>query len=244
MAHLVFWMGPLFMILMTAIVDRGVRLALWFYMTRFTTFLVSGFVVGIFVQIINVTTVTNVLVERCHTDADPRGTLLRFKLDTFDTQWRELYKATVGALHVYSWRTTPATLSSIIVASAVIAFQIVSLTFGFRTVMAEPDISDNGRVAAYFSCFYGNMVKNTAYTSAFIATTVFAAVVSSRYRRLQVLIATLRTPDHDLMDLEILQQQVGALTVFDFPITFEVVKAGLQLLLIQVAVLALAVAGS
>jgi hypothetical protein len=69
-------------------------------------------------------------------------------------------------------------------------------------------------------------------------------MISFRYKRLNLLVATLRLPTHQLDDFEILQKQNAAFTVYDVPITSNTVRSILYLLFIQTFVGALTVAGS
>ena len=56
---------------------------------------------GLFVQIHNATTLANMLVKMCTKCTSHKEELERFE------EWKEFYKTSVGALHVWSWRMTP-----------------------------------------------------------------------------------------------------------------------------------------
>ena len=68
------------------------------------------------------------------------------------------------------------------------------------------------------------------------------ALVSSKYKRLRVLVATLRLPEHRLEDFSILQDHNACVTVLDMPITAATAAAVFQLAFVQVVLLALSAA--
>ena len=71
------------------------------------------------------------------------------------------------------------------------------------------------------------------------------SMISIRYQRLHLLIATLGLPKHHMDDFNILQQHNAALTIFDQPITFtrNTTVAILRLLFVQSVVAILAMLG-
>ena len=77
-----------------------------------------------------------------------------------------------------------------------------------------------------------------------LVTISLMAMVYLRYKRLNLLVATLRLSTHQLDDFEILQKQNAALTICGIPITTNTVRSILYLLFIQTALVGLTVAGS
>ena len=76
----------------------------------FATF--STLVLGLWVQVRNVKTLANLLYEFCSTDEVKFGNSDRSDDDERNViagydHWLEMYKTTIGAMHVWSWRVTP-----------------------------------------------------------------------------------------------------------------------------------------
>ena len=71
----------------------------------------------------------------------------------------------------------------------------------------------------------------------------FMSMISVRYQRLHILIATLGLPQHHLDDFNILQEHNAALTIFDIPIKVTTTIAILKLLLVQSVIAILAMLG-
>ena len=72
-----------------------------------------------------------------------------------------------------------------------------------------------------------------------VVTTLAIAMVSIRYKRLHVLVATLRVPRHRLDDFTVLQEYAAAVTIFDAPVNTETVVAAYRLVFVQILLVAL-----
>ena len=68
-------------------------------------------------------------------------------------------------------------------------------------------------------------------------------IPSIKYKRLTLLVATLRLPKQYLEDFIIMQKQNAAMQIFDVPITVDLIVWIIQFFFIQAIVLGLAVAG-
>jgi len=72
-----------------------------------------------------------------------------------------------------------------------------------------------------------------------VVITLAIAMVSIRYKRLHVLVATLRVPRHRLDDFTVLQEYAAAVTIFDAPVNTETVVAAYRLVFVQILLVAL-----
>jgi len=89
---------------------------------------------------------------------------------------------------------------------------------------------------------------NTFYVSSFafvlLGLVLYAmAWPSIKYKRLALLVATLRLPKHRLEDFAILQTQNAAMQIFDIPITVDLILLIGKLFFYQSLVFAFAIAG-
>ena len=66
---------------------------------------------------------------------------------------------------------------------------------------------------------------------------------SIKYKRLALLVATLRLPKHRLEDFSILQTQNGAMQIFDQPINVDLIVSLCKIFFWQALVFAIAIAG-
>ena len=146
---------------------------------------------------------------------------------------------------MWSWRTTPATISLLIFFLFHIAYQITTLAFRYVAIMAEPDLEGTDRVDAFWDvqASVHPMFDVVLFTTLFLAFTASMAMVSSRYKRLHLLVASLTLSKHPVDDLSILLRQNAAITVYDFPITTQSLVGLYQLLFLQVVALSLSMAG-
>ena len=153
-----------------------------------------------------------------------------------------MYKVTIGALHVWSWRTTPINGCSMLWVMLTIARHVVYCIFGYTSIMGEPDIPEHARFSAFEDLFFEELVYLFGMTLLLLVHVSFMALVSSKYKRLRVLVATLRLPEHRLEDFSILQDHNACVTVLDMPITAATAAAVFQLAFVQVVLLALSAA--
>ena len=85
-----------------------------------------------------------------------------------------------------------------------------------------------------------NELRDIFLNSVFLAVLlVLLALISSRYKRLRVFLATVRQ-DVRLDTFEILHEHHAAYTLYDIPITFKTVAAVVHLIVVEVLLLALA----
>ena len=121
---------------------------------------------------------------------------------------------------------------------------IVHLVFLYTTFFdVNADIPEEKRLG-FFLESASSRLEGLAIYSLFLAVSlVVLALVSSRYKRLRVLVATVRL-DQRLDAFEILQANHAAITLYDVPITFKVVGVVVNLIVVQVALLALAAASA
>ena len=83
------------------------------------------------------------------------------------------------------------------------------------------------------------MILALVATVLLLVLTMSVAMVSVRYKRLHVLVATLRLPKHRLEDFTVLQEHNAAVTIFDVPINLGTVAKVFQLVFVQALLLAL-----
>ena len=206
-----------------------------------TFLLLALLATGLLIQVHNVTTLSNVLV--CTVAGT--GTPLDKKRAQFK-EWKRLYKTTVGALHIWSWRTSPGTGALAMVLGVAIVCQMVFAVLAYTAFMSEPDIDEADRLDTFLqSTLSLQIIPSTLLnTVIFLGFTWTLALVSSRYKRLHLLVATLRLPTHHLDDLTILGEQNAAVTIFDVPITPEMTVHAWRLLLVQGVLIALSTAGA
>ena len=201
--------------------------------------LVGMVMCGLFVQIHNATTLSNMLVEMCQTSHSDASKLERFK------EWKEFYKTSVGALHVWSWRMTPLTAPTLIWIGMSILHSIVKLLFMYTTTMSEPDIIQSERMTMFqnSSVVRSQMTVLLAVTIGLLTITGAMSLISVRYQRLHILVATLGLPQHHLDDFNVLQKHNAALTINDIPITVRTTVSILKLLFVQSIIVVLSVVG-
>ena len=159
-------------------------------------------------------------------------------------QWKDYYKTAVGALHIWSWRMTPVFGPMLLAFFSMIIGYLVTIVFLYTTISSEPDIDDSVRMEMFLELGSAEIGVTVFMTLWLLIITGAMAMVSVRYKRLHLLVATLRLPKHEIQDFEVLQRQNAALTIFDIPITANTVTAILRLLFVQVVLVALSSAGS
>ena len=159
-------------------------------------------------------------------------------------QWKDYYKTAVGALHIWSCRLTPVFGVSLLTLFSSIIYFLVRIVFLYTTISSEPDLNDSVRMDMFLKLGSAEIGVTVTFTIALLVVTGAIAMVSVRYKRLHLLVATLRLPKHEIQDFEVLQRQNAALTIFDIPITANTVTAILRLLFVQVVLVALSSAGS
>ena len=202
-------------------------------------FVLGMMICGLIVQIHNATTLSNMLVEMCKEELQEKEKPMRFE------EWKEFYKTSVGALHVWSWRMTPIFGGVVVYMGLFIIALLGSVIFLYSTIMSEPDIIESER----FMVFQNSKRVRLNMFSLFFSTAMllglvgFMSMVSVRYQRLHILIATLGLPQHHLDDFNILQEHNAALTIFDIPIKVTTTIAILKLLLVQSVIAILAMLG-
>jgi hypothetical protein len=200
---------------------------------------VSILLVGLFVQIHNATTLANILVQLYSI-----GKLSSEQQQAQFEQWKHFYKTTVGALHIWSWRMTPIIGSLLLVLGSSLLGDLVQSIFLYTSIISEPDIPESDRMEIFRKVSSSTLQYVVLVTIVLLIITSAIAMVSVRYKRLHLLVATLRLPKHRLEDFEIIQKCNAAVTIFDVPITAKTVIALLRLLFIQTVLVALASAGS
>jgi len=195
---------------------------------------------GMLIQIHNSTTLSNILVQLCSTE-----NLSSEQRQAKFEQWKDYYKTAVGALHIWSKRATPIIINA---PTAVLGIGIIQSLVGsifiYTAIISEPDIPESKRMQIFrkVNSFYTTFV--IMLSIALLVTISLMAMISLRYKRLNLLVATLRLSTHQLDDFEILQKQNAALTICGIPITTNTVRSILYLLFIQTALVGLIVAGS
>jgi hypothetical protein len=200
---------------------------------------VSIILVGLFVQIHNATTLANILVQLCSI-----GNFSSEQRQAQFEQWKDYYKTTVGALHIWSWRLTPIIGSALLVLGSLISALLVFSIFLYTSINSEPDIPESDRMAIFMNLASYQLQLVVTATIFLLVGTSAMAMVSARYKRLYLLVATLRLPKHQLEDFAMIQKYNAAVTIFDVPITVKTVVTLLRLLFIQTVLVALASAGS
>ena len=213
--------------------------------TVLLTFMPAGAVIGLvigrlIIQVNNATTLSNILANTLNKkDAESWST--HESREGFK-QWKELYKTSVGALHVWSWHTTPIMGSGLLLSICIMFGILVQLIAIYTATMTEIDIPAQERFDYFMRDDIGALsVYIPGLLSISLVVLIFISAiarVSAGYKRLDLLIATARLPEHHLDDFLVLQQRKAALTIFDFPITAETTATFLKVFLIQGALLA------
>ena len=157
----------------------------------------------------------------------------------------EIYKTVIGALHIWSWRSTWCIGGVLVWFLFGIMRQIVDVVFLYSTFM-DPTIVKLSEVErfGFFIKTATNEFQTAIGLSILSAVILFLlAMISVRYKRLRVLVATVRLEDKcRLDDFEILQSDHAAYTLFDVPITMRIVATVVNLVVLQVGLLAFAAA--
>ena len=199
------------------------------------SFLIGVLIHGVIVQIHNGTVLANVLIEEI---------IKPHQVDQFG-EWMEIYKTVIGALHIWSWRSTWCIGGVLVWFLFGIMRQIVDVVFLYSTFM-DPTIVKLSEVErfGFFIKTATNEFQTAIGLSILSAVILFLlAMISVRYKRLRVLVATVRLEDKcRLDDFEILQSDHAAYTLFDVPITTRIVATVVNLVVLQVGLLAFAAA--
>ena len=157
-------------------------------------------------------------------------------------RWMELYKTCIGGLHIWSWRVTPVLGCMMISNIALVMNAIVTAVFLYSSLFAEPDLV--GSTINDFQKVSPNLIQRaTTAALVLVGATLGIAMVSIRYRRLHVLVATLRVPRHRLDDFTVLQEYAACVTIFDQPINTETFVAAYRLVFAQILLVALSTVG-
>ena len=127
----------------------------------------------------------------------------------------------------------------------------VSLFLTDTTVMSEPDVEPDQRFQVFIQIYgfgYDERSSGTMFYLIFgpIMLLVFMAIMaipSIKYKRLALLVATLRLPKHHLDDFIILQKQNAAVTIYDIPINVEMLIMVVRFAMLQVFVVGISLAG-
>ena len=156
-------------------------------------------------------------------------------------EWKELYKTTVGALHVWSWRMTPL-IASIIFMEAVFSIQsLVSSIFIYAAVEKQRDFIDVEKVLT--ELLSPSFSWAVVWVTVFMLSLFLIALVSVRYVRLSLLVATSpHLKRLHLDDFELIQKYNAAFTLCDVPIRTSGVVFALKIIFVQVVIFSLAVA--
>ena len=156
-------------------------------------------------------------------------------------EWKELYKTTVGALHVWSWRMTPL-IASIIFMEAVFSIQsLVSSIFIYAAVEKQRDFIDVEKVLT--ELLSPSFSWAVVWVTVLMLSLFLIALVSVRYVRLSLLVATSpHLKRLHLDDFELIQKYNAAFTLCDVPIRTSGVVFALKIIFVQVVIFSLAVA--
>ncbi len=191
---------------------------------------------GLSIQVHNATMLSNILARYC----SPVGSVRQFE------KWREYYKATVGALHVWSWRMTPITGSLLLFLLVGITRFVVEVVFFYTTVMNEPDIAPDARFRVFWSAARAHVQLLIGFTVILLIFTAAMGMVASRFEMVHVLLATVRLEHHgqvEFGELSVLQEHKAALTVYDIPVKPDALVLLYRLLFIEVGLVAVSAAG-
>ena len=192
---------------------------------------------GLIVQVNNATTLSNILAIMLNKKNAESWSIQEFRERI--KQWKELYKTSVGALHVWSWRMTPIMGGSLLLLIWSISEYCINIIAVYISIMTEIDIPEPDRFDYFIEYEHTSSMYIQLSSISFILLLFISAIakVSIQYKKLNLLIATARLPEHHLDDFMILQQGKAALTIFDFPITAETTITFFKVFLIQGAVL-------
>ena len=222
----------------------GYRAFNFLSLTTYTiTFPSAGAVVGIsiggiIVQVNNATTLSNILAIILNKKNAESWSTPKFR-ERFK-EWKELYKTSVGALHVWSWRMTPILGSMLLLIFSELLLRLVYLIAMYTAVMSEIDIPEPDRYEFLFLQVQSSFLEVLSVSLMLLIFIYALAKASSQYKKLDLLVATAKLPEHHLDDFKLLQKRKAAVTIFDFPITAETTATFLKIFLIKVSVLAYA----
>ena len=226
---------------------------LFFHLQRLYSFLLTRFFIFTFLPIFtNATTCTtctghghraNILVQFCSENSIGRhGKISPEERQAQFEQWKVYYKTTVGALHIWSWRTTPLFGCILLTLVSRIVMHLVDSVYLYSYMMYEPDIEESKRFTVFGWVSRRGLSQTLVFTVILLVVVCAAAMISVRYNRLRLLVATLQLPAfmYPLEDFSILQNKNAAMQIFDMPITVSTAKTIFQLLFIQTVLMALA----
>ena len=174
------------------------------------------------------------LINTTNTEEDEYDMLVQGSYE----RWMELYKTTVGALHIWSWRMTPVLGCLLINLGTNVFNAIVTSVFLFTGLETEIDLQGS-RYARFQNVHPELLSRALAAGVTLVGSTLAIAMVSIRYKRLHVLVATLRVPRHRLDDFTVLQEYAAAVTIFDIPVNTKTVVAAYRLVFVQILLVAL-----
>jgi hypothetical protein len=192
----------------------------------------SMILIGVVVQIYNVTVLANSLVKL----------IAEKRQHELFPQWFLVYKTVIGALHVWSWRTSFIVCAVFLMMVVIIVGDIFVLILVFTTFASEPLLEEGDRFSMFASVSSKIILSLLFVSVVLIATLLFMAMISIRYERLQLLIATIVVPDTTLNSLNISLRRNAAYTLVDKPVTVQTVFLAIKLLFVQVVLLAVSAA--
>ena len=194
--------------------------------------LFAAVLLGLMICVHNVTVLGNMLRE--------------VKSEEGFERWAETLKVTIGALHNYSWAISPIVLCGIVVSTIEIAVGVLRLAYIYMGLQAM-NVTASLMLTDPFTI--NAVVSALLKWPAILCGSLFGfAFISARYRRLRLLMATLeigkRGQSRVFMLADVLLEQNGAFTLFDYPLRPGVVISGLWVFAVQLVVAALALAAS
>ena len=192
----------------------------------------SMILIGVVVQIYNVTVLANSLVKL----------IAKKRQHELFPRWFLVYKTVIGALHVWSWRTSFIVCAVFLMMVVIIVGDIFVLILVFTTFASEPLVEEGERFSMFASVTSKIILSLLFVSVVLIATLLFMAMISIRYERLQLLIATIVVPGTILNSLNVSLSLNAAYTLFDKPVTVQTVLIALKLLFVQVVLLAISAA--
>ena len=118
--------------------------------------------------------------------------------------------------------------------------ELVDVVFLYATFMDNNNANDAKRFSSFLTVASNEIFGIIFATLESAGCLLFMAMISSRYKRLRVLVGTTVQNGNVLDDFEILQDTHASYTLFDVPITFRTVLTVVNVAILQVVLLALA----
>jgi len=108
--------------------------------------------------------------------------VLKYQCDQFE-HWKRFYKTSVGALHIWSWRTTPIIGCFFALMMLAMVNGIITIIFLYMTIHSMAGMSEYDKSTAFHQIGNQPMQRIVMVTIFLLGLTVGVAMVAIRYKR-------------------------------------------------------------